>query len=450
MRRFRAFAHSPVLSQAPADAPAAPAVAYDEEAIAAAVRAALAVQPPAAPAAPESRTAPDLNPDAGRVAGDGADAVDVSRSVANEDGVVTDPTRRRELGRLMHRFYRGQTQRDPALTTSAVVDMARGGYYGEEARARFTSDGERAMNTLSDANGGVFLPTVVLNEVLRLVPEYGVIRRLARIIDVPSGTIKIPNLAGGIPAFWVGEGATIKSRAATFSSITLDPVKMGVIVPWTNELEEEAGASFMDLIVTLVAEGFANLEDTTAFYGDGTSAYGGITGLATFSGVNVYTMGTGKTNFNQLTYDDLIGVLQATPVQVRRRGTWVFHPDTELTLAKLKDNDGRPIFIDDYRTGATGATLLGRPVEWAQATYAQADTGVSKVLGFYGDFDTYLIAQGRGMTSMLLDQATIQDVDDSTVINLGAQDMKALRTTQRLFMRPGIPSAITRIRTAAV
>lgn len=440
--------HFPLPTFRAADDAGADAPVYDAEAVRAAVAEAVA-QLTAAGATPVADGAAARNLPAVNGRADVTVEGTARQFASAELPVVTDPAERDFLGRRLFRLFHGQAlgSRGHAIQESALSDLARRGYYGDEARAAAES-GERSFSTLTDADGGVFLPEVVLNEVLRLVPQYGVIRRLARVVNAGAGTIRIPNLSSGLVAFWVGEGQEIKARKAVFGKVTLDPEKMGLIVPWTTELEEEAGASFLQIVVELIAEAFGLLEDTTGFYGDGTSTYGGITGLATASGVNVLTLPSTKTAFTDVAYDDFVGALGSVPASVRFQGTWVFHPDMLTTIAKIKDSDGRPLFL------AAGGTIerdtfMGRPVVFSQAMYANSATAVSKVFAFYGDFSKFIIAQGRGMTMDLLTEATITDVDDSGDIRLGAQDMKALRTTQRLDMLVAIGSAFVRMRTAA-
>lgn len=393
----------------------------------------------------------------------GATALDAqvraAREIALEDipsfdparmAIETDPRRRAFLGIQLFRLFRGQLTRNYQQTAEAQMDLARRGFYGDAIAGQVLQGNTRALSTLTDANGAVFIPEVVYNEVLRIVPNYGAIRRLGRVISV-DGPVRIPNLATGLVAFWVGEAQVIKARKPAFGKVTLDPEKIGLIVPWTSEVREEVGASLLDLIVTLIAEAFGLLEDQTALYGDGTATYGGVTGLASAAGVNSYVLGgatnSGSTTFADITYDDLAGAMKKVPAPVRRMGTWVLHPDTSMTLAGLKDTTGKPIFEADYREGGIDR-LLGRPVEWVEAAKSETQTAVTTAMGFYGDFSKFIIAQGRGMTSKILDQATIIDVDDSTEILLGAQDMEALRMTERLDMLVALPSAFVKLVTS--
>lgn len=369
---------------------------------------------------------------------------------AEDYAVEEDPRRRAFLGYHLFRMFHGQAQRDFRQVDDAVNHLAQRGFYGDEARQR-VANGQRALSTLTDSDGAVFIPEVVYNEVLRIVPEYGVIRRLARVIPNVDGPIRIPNLASGLVAFWVGEGQLIKARKPAFGKVLLDPEKMGLIVPWTTEVREEVGANLLNLIVTLIAEAFGKLEDQTFLYGDGTAAYGGITGLANTAGVNTYVLGgaanSGANSFGALTYDHLIAARAAVPAPVRKMGTWILHPDSETVLLGIKDNQDRPVFEAAYREGDMDR-LLGRPVEWVQAAHANADSAANKPVGFYGDFSKYVIAQGRGMTSKLMTEATIKDVDDNTDIYLGAQDMEALRCTQRLDALAALPAAFVKILTS--
>lgn len=431
--------------------PATPPI--DQEAIARAVATAIAEREAAQPA-PEVSRAPDLNPNAGTEEDGSRVAVSPGGELVSFRGrAMSDLTHdeRDALGNALYRLVQAQTTGNYERLADATDELARMGHYGPEAREA-VQNGQRAMSTLTDSDGGVFLPEVVLNEVMRLVPNYGIIRRRGRVIPVGPGSVRVPNLAAGVVAFWTGETAGIKARKAAFDKTILDPEGMGVIVPWTNELEEETGSAFLDLIVTLVSEAFALLEDQAGLYGDGTADFGGITGLANAAGVAEVLLGTDAASgatFDKLTADAMLRLKFAASSRVRGQGVYVIHPDNIEYLLALKDTQGRYLLKMPTEDGML-PTIWGSPVEFTEAAHSPALSAANqaeKSFVFYGDFSRFLVGQGRGITSDLLTEATINDVDDSTPIRLGAQNMKGLRVTQRVDMAVALAAAFSRLKT---
>ena len=364
-------------------------------------------------------------------------------------------SQREDLGNMLYRLLQAQAMRRERQESEAVRDLVQAGYYGPEAREALLTGDSRSLSTLTDTDGAVFLPETVMNEIARIVPDFGVARRLGRQIPISSGSQRIPNVTAGLVAFWVGEGQEIKARKAAFGKKNIDPEKMGIIVPWTTELEEETGEAFLNLIMELIAEAFAELEDQSALYGDGTAAYGGITGIANVAGAGEYvlpdrtgTSGGNGQSVQHVTPSDFLKLKYRVPSTVRQRGTYIISSDLMEVLADTKDADGNYI-LSNPREDERLPRLWGRPVETSDAVIGPESDAADSAFAFYGDFSRLLIGQQRGMTSMLLDQASITDVDDATIIKLAAQDMKAIKMTQRVEFQVALAAAFARLKTAA-
>lgn len=289
--------------------------------------------------------------------------------------------------------------------------LAEGGAYGHSVREA------GAFSTLTDPEGAVLLPEMVYAQVLDIEKNYGVVNQLALGIPVESGSMKVPNVAGDLDAFATGEGQPIKTRKFNFAKVNLDPQKWGVIVPWTSEISEEAGAKLMPVVMRKIAQAFAKAKDVAGLYGDGSATYNEITGIYNKDNVADTVSAT-------LTPDNLLELQFKIAASLVDRGVYVMHPNTREKIYGLKDGEGRYIYKLPFEAGGV-ASLWGRPVYFSEAV----DNDQASV--FYGDFSYLLLGQGRGLTSDLLTEGTIDDVDDSGTINLATQDMKALRVTER-------------------
>lgn len=388
------------------------------------------------PAQPES-----LNPDpAGTEAGKAARQMSVPSTMRHlgPEGVQDFA----DSYRMMRAFINKDWQRAREIQVS-MIDR---GSYGSAPENPVELQ-RSVHNTLTDADGGVFLPTRVADIVLSYATTAGVIPQLATRFDLASGEqLTVPNTASDYTAFAVVEGANIKSRKLTFAKVTLLPKKWGVIAGWTSELGELAAAQVMNTIAMKVGDAFRYAADNAGFNGDGTATYNSITGILNVAGTGTYTMPSTKTAFSDLAADDLIDAPVQVDVAARKNGVFAFHPDIESVLRKLKDGAGQYVYqySDDGRP-----TVAGKPVYYTEVLPALSASAANTEFGVFGDFSKVQMGMGRDLQAKLLDQATIIDTDDSTEIHLGASDSLAIRYTQRFDLKIALASGFAVIKTAA-
>lgn len=437
---------------------AAPAAVIDYDALA---RAFVAAQAPAAaptPAPAATREAPALVPTTVTPAagGDGAvrDAGDIVLRIsvpeAQRAGLIRVGNDRSIDGdgvfRETFHLLRAVGQRDVDALRESQHRLARAGHFGAALQQQAMGQ-ERAV-MLTSAEGLPFLPTTVLARIEDVMKVVGVARRVCTVINNLIGTTKIPNVSGRPVVFATNEASIIKSRKANFSSVSLDPKKWGVIVPWSNEMSEEAGAQVVAKIIQLVGEAFALAEDQVVFVADGTSTYHSKTGILADSGVAVYTLGAGDTGFDDITYADLILMRTKVAAGTRAQASYVAHPDMEDVFALMTDPSGQYVFGGGR--GADGIDRIGgRAVYYTEAMPSLADTAAGTPFMTFGDYSFATIGFQRNLTAALLTEARIQDVDDSSFIDLAAQDSQALRFTAMWDVQRGLATPFARARTAA-
>jgi len=337
----------------------------------------------------------------------------------------------------------GVATQNPADVRKFQTQLALVGEYGSDWQEKAKTEQRAIMLTSSE--GAPFLPTTVINTIQDVAKEVGIARRLATTYTIITGDAKVPNVSGRLTAFAVNEAAEIKARKAAFSSVTLDPKKWGVISPWSSEMNIEIGAQFIQKVVQLAAEAFADLEDQSVFTADGTATYHSLTGLLNNGSIGEHLMATGDGAFTDIDYDDLLTMRQQPAVGVRRRGAYVFHHDFEVQFLKLKDGAGQYIFPRESGVN----NIAGRPVYYTEAMPDLADTALSTSFGLYGDFSYVTMGLGQSLTATLLTEASIKDVDDSTVIRLGMTDSMALRFIAYWDVKFGLTTPFAKITTSS-
>ena len=94
-----------------------------------------------------------------------------------------------------------------------------------------------------------------------------------------SDTRSDPRRVNGVTAYFVGESTAARSADKTWDRVRLTAKKLMVLTKYSNELNEDAVLNIGDDLAGEIAYAFALKEDQCGFMGDGTSTYGGITGV---------------------------------------------------------------------------------------------------------------------------------------------------------------------------
>jgi len=300
--------------------------------------------------------------------------------------------------------------------------------------------GTKALSGDVDTAGGYLVPDEFRAEVIRIAEVFGVSRRICRVIPLKRDTLKIPTLTGSVTVYWVGQKAQIPASDPTFGQKTLTAQKAAGITSLANELLEDADVDIVALLTELFGEAIGVAEDEQFLAGTGSP----ITGVLGDTGTNVVTMATGKTSFSDVTYDDLVDVIDATPSSVLESGRcrWVFHRNILNVLRKLKDSNGNPIFNQGVAGGAP-ATILGYPYSLSDKMPGLASSAADTKFIAFGDFGRYIIGDRKQIAIKIAQEATVG------TDNLFEQDMSAIRVLERVGGVLGAPTAISVLKTAA-
>lgn len=318
-------------------------------------------------------------------------------------------------------------------------------------KALFSNDHEKLKEMTTDATGspyaGYTVDSELSAEIRHLVTQYGVARREMTAIPLTKGSYKANDLATDVSVYWVDEGAVIRSTQAVLGRETLTLKKLGAIVTFTSELLEDTEIDFVSFLGARVAEGIAQAEDEAFFKGDGTSAFGGFTGLLNATDVNEVTMV--GTTFASIDADDLLDMVDATPTAAHANGKFYMHRSIMSYIRKLKASDGTYIYQAPSEKGP--GTIWMFPVVLVEAMPTKADTAVDTSFVLFGDLRLACILgyKASGMKVSRFDAGVIRNVANDADINLITTDREAVRFTERTGYIRILPTAVTRLTTAA-
>lgn len=289
--------------------------------------------------------------------------------------------------------------------------------------------GKAAMST-SDTSG-VIAPAEFVSEIIRLEEQYGVARRDATVRSSASGAgIKYLSGANDVEIFDTAESGIKKSTKMSFNTATLLWRKFAAILPITDELIEDAAVDLWNEATQRFARAYAKREDQLVFteVAAGGNTHDGITVVA---GTNVITVAnTGAA----ITFDTFVSMILGVPSSSGNSGKFYLNRTMLGIAMKLKDSQGRPLWLAGVQTAAP-ATILGRPYVETDVLSTLADAGAGDALAVYGDLKHALLADRGPLDVKIFDAGLVGDPadgDQSDQINLMTQDVQAMRVVKRM------------------
>lgn len=249
---------------------------------------------------------------------------------------------------------------------------------------------QNTMSTTTDAEGGYTVATEVATTVLDALKAFGGMRAVANVIRTAQGNaMNFPTSDGTAEE---GEIVAENTQAADLD------ISFGVKALPVYKYSSKTVAVPIELLQdsSVDVEGFVNGRLVTRLGRITNKHFTTGTGTAQPNGA-VTAAGAGKvgTTGQTLTviYDDLIDLQHSVDPAYREggRGRFMMADSSVKVVRKLKDSDGRPIFVPGYETGVPGGapdTLLGSPIQVNQDMPAMAASAKSIL---FGDFSFYTI-----------------------------------------------------------
>jgi len=283
---------------------------------------------------------------------------------------------------------------------------------------------QMAQQVGDDAKGGYLVPTVLENRLIRLVEEYGVARRVSRVMPMGvGGTFNIPRRTDGYTAYFVDELAAGTESDLTLDQISLVAKKIMVLSKWSTELPEDALVKLGDIITAEIAYCFAQKEDDCFFNGDGSANYGTITGWdSALAAGSVVSAAAGVNTPGEMTlglFEEAIGKLPLYPGIAPK---WYMHHSIWANVCQRLAMAAGGNMVDNFVNGVPQRSFMGYPVEIAQvlpAGTSSTDLAATKVC-YFGDM---------AMGSTFGDKRGVTIDTDSSVYF--TSDAIALRATER-------------------
>ncbi len=263
---------------------------------------------------------------------------------------------------------------------------------------------QASLSEGADSGGGFLVPTEVEQAIIDLREAYGVFRQFANVTPMARDTKTQPVRASGVTAYFVGENQEITASDKAWSQVELTARKLGALVRYSNELNEDATISIGDDLTGEFAYAFAVKEDACGFLGDGTSTYGHITGLiGALAAGSIYTAISGNTAFSTLDLADFEAMIGQLPMYPGIQPAWyISQAGYAASMLRLMDAGGGNTAAM-LAAGPGQLQFLGYPVRISQ-TLNKTLTAQTSVKGglFFGDLRmAALLGNRRGLAIAL-------------------------------------------------
>jgi HK97 family phage major capsid protein len=246
----------------------------------------------------------------------------------------------------------------------------------------------------TDSLGGYLVPTELSAAIEAVRSRGGVARQLCKIVGMGSDVLNIPKLSAGLTVDYPAEAAAITASDQTWAQISLSCKKRAIVSKVANELLHDSVISVIDDLAVAVGNAFAVREDAEFILGDGTSAYGSITGLVEGMGAGgTVDMASGKTAFSDITLADLNSLVGNMPDKYYGAG----EPAWLISRLAWASNIQSLVYaaggntLSDLASGAA-PQLFGFPVYLSDSMPVSA---VSTYAAFFGAFRSAAVIGDR-------------------------------------------------------
>lgn len=283
------------------------------------------------------------------------------------------------------------------------------------AKSRMLATTQKTMASATGAAGGFGIPDEFVAEVQRKLIYSSPLRANLRTWSGVGLKGSIPRETGTVTVSYQGELTTPTVTDAALGELVWGLNKRFTLMRLSNELMRFSAVNFVELLSTMFSEQNRVKDDTVFFSGTGNNQPTGLRTVTT--GMNLVSQ-LGAT----LDYDDLVALKHALPVQYRLDGSFMAVNNAGLQLvAKLKDNTGRPLFLDRGQQGIGGPNIptqtigfiLGVPVVELNSILSNYGAGSNTTEFWHLNKRAYSIFEGPGIEFQTSDQASDAFTTDS-------------------------------------
>ena len=253
----------------------------------------------------------------------------------------------------------------------------------------------KAMGTAVAADGGYLVDPQTADTIQNTLSSTASIRSIASVVNVDATSYDVLVDHSEMGAGWATEASTVgETDTPKIERISIPLHELSALPKASQRLLDDSAFDIEGWLAGRIADKFARAEANAFIDGDGIDK---PTGLLTYGTVanDSWTWGNlgyvpSETAGGITRADPIIDLVYALGAEYRANATFVMNSKTAGHIRKLKDNDGRFVWVDGIAEGEP-ARLLGYRVLIAEDMPDIADNSMSVA---FGDFAAgYTVAE---------------------------------------------------------
>jgi HK97 family phage major capsid protein len=282
-----------------------------------------------------------------------------------------------------------------------------------------------------NAAGGWLVPEILGNQVINYQDEHGVARRNCYVRPMTSDVLNIPRRSGSLTSYWTGETVNSTESTLTVDNVKLSAKKLACLTRLSNELIQDSIIDVAQFIAEQIAWSFSEKEDSCCFVGDGTSTYGGMTGVVqklldvnTVAGGAGLIMASGN-EWSEIVLNDIMKLAAGPAGYAFKAGCkwYCSRAFYQAVLVRLIAGAGG-VTMQDLTEGVAERKFLGYPIEFVECmTRTDANSSVPLLFGSMSQATSF---GDRRLLSIESSPTAIVNGEDSF-----SRDLIAIRGTER-------------------
>jgi HK97 family phage major capsid protein len=272
----------------------------------------------------------------------------------------------------------------------------------------------RAASETTNVAGGYLAPADFDSEIISVLEAMGAFRQGAEIRPAGSDGQVRPRRTGGATATFVSEGAPIPESNLQLDAVGTAQKKLGILLRSSLELFKDSTADLGKFLTFEMGYAIATREDDCGFNGLGTSAFAGISGLASkLVGMkSSIAAGTGANTFLTLTATDMGNLMGGVLAAALPMSAWYTsatgYAQTFCRLAAVSGG----LVATQRPDGTISASYLGRPVRFSAKLPDVSTSLTGSAMLFFGDLSkSSVIVERQPETVIAISHERAMDAD---------------------------------------
>lgn len=261
--------------------------------------------------------------------------------------------------------------------------------------------------------GGFVVPIGFDDAIINVRDSVGAFRN-AEVRPASSDNTVRPRRTGGLTASFVTEGTPIPESQMQLDAVSATLKKLAILSRASAELYEDSAPDLAEFLANEIGYAYAALEDDCGFNGDGTSAYGGITGLsAKLTGMkSAITAGSGHNTFLTLDTTDIANLMAGVLATAIPRAAWfISATGYAQCFCRIAATAGG-LVVTEAADGTIKASFLGFEVHFSSKLPNVSTTLSGKPMMYFGDLSkSSVIAEHRTGTVVSISRKRASDQD---------------------------------------